>query len=135
MVIPFQPLQARMVRIDAVRRHSYVENVRTAQKAWLAGRLSLARLCAGAGDALHEYASETLSALLTSSGRYGRRTAPWVLEAYVKAIGHTAVAMRDTITDSEARHAVAHTLQTRLLREESRSLDPRRTNPLAARHR
>ena len=135
MVIQFEPLQERLVRVDAVRRHLYLDKVRRSQAAWMAGRIPLTSLCNAAGNALQAYASETLSALLnTSGGNHERRTAPWVREAYLEAISNAAVAMRDTITDSEARHAVAQTLQARLLRAESQFLDARRTRPLAARH-
>lgn len=120
MVIRFEPLQKRLLRADAVRRRSYVEKVRRKYNAWQAGRIPLARLCTDAGDALQQYASETLDAFLTA-GQTSRELEPsvWVLEAYHDGISRAGIAIRDAIADTTARHAVAQTLQERLLRAES----------------
>lgn len=120
MVIRFEPLQKRLLRADATRRRTYVAKVRSAYTAWAAGRVSLERLCSDAGDALQEYASETLDALVGSNGNRDRaEPAPWVLEFYDQSISRAGAAMRDAVADSTARHAVAQTLQERMLRAES----------------
>jgi hypothetical protein len=120
MVIRFEPLQKRLLRVDAGRRRAYVDKVRGVYKAWEAGRISLARLCSEAGTALQDYASETLDALLggTNASREPKPAA-WILDAYHEGISRAGVAIRDAIADSTARHAVAQTLQERMLRAES----------------
>jgi hypothetical protein len=120
MVIRFEPLEKRLLRADAIRRRAYVAKVRSTYDAWAAGRVSLARLCSDAGDALQDYASETLDALAGSANgsRDPEEPARWVLDAYHKGISRAGVEMRDAIADSNARHAVAQTLQERMLRAE-----------------
>jgi hypothetical protein len=120
MVIRFEPLQKRLLRVDAARRRAYVDKVRRTYHAWEAGRISLARLCSEAGTALQDYASETLDALLGGANA-GREPGPsaWVLDAYHEGISRAGAAIRDAIADSTARHAVAQTLQERMLRAES----------------
>jgi hypothetical protein len=121
MVIQFESLQKRLLRADAIRRRAYVAKVQAMYDAWVAGRVSLARLCSDAGDALQDYASETLDALVGSANgsRDPEEPAPWVLDAYQEGISCAGVGMRDVIADSTARHAVAQTLQERMLRAET----------------
>jgi hypothetical protein len=121
MVIQFEPLQTRLLRADAIRRRAYVAKVQAAYDAWVEGRVSLARLCSDAGDALQDYASETLDALVgTANGSPDpEEPAPWVPDAYHEGISRAGVAMRDAIADSTARHAVAQTLQERMFRAEA----------------
>ena len=121
MVIRFEPLQERLLRADANRRRVYVAKVQTTYDAWAAGQIPLSRLCRDAGDALQDYASETLDALVgcANGSRDTEEPAPWVLDAYDEGISRAGIAMRDTIADSTARHAVAQTLQERTLRAES----------------
>lgn len=121
MVIQFEPLQKRLIRVDAVRRRNYVAKVKATYDDWAAGRIPLTRLCSDAGDALQDYASETLDALVGSGNgnREPEEPASWVLDAYHDGISRAGVAMRDAIADSTARHAVAQTLQERMLRAEA----------------
>jgi hypothetical protein len=120
MVIRFETLEKRLLRADATRRRRYVAKVRSAYAAWAAGRVSLERLCNDAGDALQEYASETLDALVGGNATRERPDLPpWVVGAYDQSISRAGAAMRDAVADSTARHAVAQTLQERMLRAES----------------
>ena len=121
MVIRFEPLQERLLRADAIRRRAYVAKVREAYFAWAAGGVSLSRLCSDAGDALQDYAAETLDAFVGSSNgsRESEDPASWVLDAYHEGISRAGIEMRDAIADSTARHAVAQTLQERMLRAEA----------------
>jgi hypothetical protein len=121
MVIQFEPLRKRLLRADAVRRRNYVAKVKATYGEWTAGRIPLTRLCSDAGDALQDYASETLDALVGSANgnRDPEEPASWVLDAYHEGISRAGVAMRDAIADSNARHAVAQTLQERMLRAEA----------------
>jgi hypothetical protein len=121
MVIQFEPLEGRLLRADGVRRNSYVNRLRRVYLAWDAGLVPLDTLCTEAGEALHEYASETLDAFIRAakivdeSDRSG-----WLVHAYRDGISRTAVALRDAVSDLSARHAVAQRLQERLLQAESR---------------
>ena len=120
MVIRFEPLQKRLIRADAIRRRAYVAKVRATYDAWVVGRVSLSRLRGDAGDALQDYAAETLDAFVGSSNGGREPEDPlWVVDAYHEGISRAGIEMRDAIADSTARHAVAQTLQERMLRAEA----------------
>ncbi len=119
MLIRFEPLQKRLLRRDAVRRRSYVAKVRRKYLAWMAGRISLSRLCRGAGEALHDYACEARQTYV--GGTCGNRQceAPaWALDAYHAGISRAGIEMREVIADAGARHAAAQALQDQMLRAE-----------------
>lgn len=119
-VIHFDPLQERLLRTDAFRRHSYVRQVRRQYEAWEAGRVALDGLCAAAGDALRAYASEVLDALLSAAGESHRtELVDWVRDAYYQSIGNAGRAIREAIADSTVRYAVAQRLQEQMLHAES----------------
>jgi hypothetical protein len=119
MVIKFESRRNRLLRADAARRRSYVGKVRARNDAWVAGLIPLANLCSDAGKALEDYAAETLDALLSGVSGQEPGSAGWILVEYQHGISRVGAALRDTIGDPTARHAVAQTLQERLLRVES----------------
>jgi hypothetical protein len=120
MVIRFEPLQKRLLRADAARRRVFVHKVRRTYIAFQVGRIPLAKLCSDAGSALQDYAAETLDALLGAIGTREAELTSWALDVYHDGISQAGVAMRDAVADPAARHAVAQTLQERMLRAESR---------------
>jgi hypothetical protein len=119
MVVRFETRQARQLRLDAARRRKYVERFRLCYECWVAGDVSLADLCAEAGDALDGYAADTIQALCHAGVARSERTG-WIADLYCAGIGSVGTAIRDETADSGARHAVAQTLQERLLRSEMR---------------
>lgn len=85
---------------------------------WAAGKISLDTLCIRAGDAFDACAD----AIFDAVHALPPGEAPASLrQQYRRAVLGAAHAIRDAITDSTARHAVAQTLQTRMLHVESRS--------------
>jgi hypothetical protein len=119
MVVRFETRQARQLRLDAARQRKYVERFRLCYEYWGAGDVSLADLCAEAGDALDGYAAETIQALCRAGIDRHERTG-WIADQYYAGISSVGTAIRDETADSAARHAVAQTLQERLLRAEMR---------------
>lgn len=118
MVIRFEPLQKRLLRLDAVRRRVYVAKVRRKYAAWNSGRIPLSRLCRDAGEALQSYASEARHAYLTVHAGRGSAAPAWAVDAFHEGISRAGVAMREAIEDAAARHAVAQALQEQMLRAE-----------------
>jgi hypothetical protein len=119
MVIKFELRRNRLLHADAARRRSYVGKVRARNDAWVAGLIPLAKLCSDAGKALEDYAAETLDALLSGVSGQEPGSTGWILVEYQHGISRVGAALRDAIGDPTARHAVAQTLQERLLRVES----------------
>ena len=88
---------------------------------WTKGAISLETLCVRAGDAFDECATATFEALRAAGTAADDENAPkWMRQHYRRALLSVAHAIRDAIADSTARHTVAQTLQTRMLRAESR---------------
>lgn len=120
MVIPFEPLEARLRRQTAERAQTCLADFCRRHKVWASGAVPLSRLCTDAGDALDWYAVELFDVLL-SGAHTCDGPAPWVLDMYHEAIAAVAAALRDAVGDAAARHAVAQVLQARVLRIEVRA--------------
>ena len=120
MVLPFESLKARVQRLDDSRRTAAVEEVRACYARWTAGDITLAMLCADAGDALDRFAMDTLDSWLGAiASSRGINLQRWLMDEYPESVGQTANAIRDVIGDRAARHAVAQNLQTGVLQAQS----------------
>lgn len=119
MVVNFETRDARQRRLDSDRQRKYVEQFRTRCAQWSAGDLELAQLCAHAGRAMDGYAVETLYEMRRSGAGDDDR-AERLNGVYCGGLAQVGAAIRDEIVDSSARHAVAQTLQERLLWAEMR---------------
>lgn len=115
-------LKAAQAELDASRRRQSVERFSQLYRAWTAEKQPVTSLCSQAGDVLEDYAIETLGALVRAAAAVPQTAAvtTWIVEQYHSGIGAVGAAIRDAIEDSTTRHAVAQTLQARLLHAESR---------------
>jgi hypothetical protein len=119
MLVPFETCETRHARLDAKRRADYLRRFRSRTRAWATGAVPLDELCTDAGAALEAYATETLD-VLKRAARDPALRASWILQQYLSGISAMGTALRDEISDASARHAVAQTLQERVLRAEVR---------------
>lgn len=118
MVIPFESLEARVHRLDTLRRRTYLDNVRARHEDWAAGKIPLETLSRDAGDAFEAYAAEGFDAILR--GNPSEEPPACLVESYYEGIAALGAAIRDAVLDASARHTVAQVLQERLLRAEIR---------------
>ena len=114
-------VKARLQRETETLRDAALNTVHAQYNLWSTGAVSLDTLCSRAGDAFDQYAAAAFAALLRSGAPSDAEASPnWMREYYRRAIVTVAHAIRDTIAESSPRHAVAQTLQTRMLRAETR---------------
>lgn len=112
---------AELTRQTEALRGKSLRTVQSDQSLWTTGAISLETLCSRAGDAFDACARATFDALRGVENPPDAADAPkWMRQHYRRAVIGVAHAIRDAIGDSNARHAVAQTLQTRMLRAETR---------------
>lgn len=118
----FETIKAQLREAEAQRRQECLEAFRERCGDWACGDCPLSTLCQEAGDALESFALKMLEMLLSSTATVDERTTltAWIVERYHESISVIGAAIRDEIADQHARHAVAQTLQERLLRVELR---------------
>src|SRR5687768_5318859 len=119
-VIPFESAAARASRLDADRRTLCVQRIRTRYKGWEDGQVSIEQLCADAREAMETYVLDTLDSVFGPLPVVpGEEPASALVDQFHQSVAQTAHSVRDAITDSQLRHAVAQLLQTSVLHAES----------------
>lgn len=119
-VIPFESAAARAARLDADRRTLCVQRIRLRYKSWQDGHVTIEQLCAEARDAMETYVLDTLDAVFGPlSLPVGAEPPTELVDQFHQSVAQTAHGVRDIISDSQARHAVAQVLQTSVLHAES----------------
>ena len=129
VLLEFETRSARQARMAASRHWNYLDQFRILCERYRAGESELTVLCAQAGTTLERYSAETLEALRSESRDSGKGPT-WLLNEYHAAITTLAGALRDELCDPSERHALAQTLQERLLRAELRLQPPRQGTSL-----
>jgi hypothetical protein len=119
-VIPFESAAARASRLDADRRTLCVQRIRTRYKGWEDGHVSIEQLCAEAREAMETYVLDTLDSIFGPLPvAPGEEPPAALVDQFHQSVAQTAHSVRDAITDSQVRHAVAQVLQTSVLHAES----------------
>jgi hypothetical protein len=119
-VIPFESAAARALRLDADRRMLCVQRVKTRYKSYADGHVPVEQLCAEAREAMETYVLDTLDAIFGPLALTpGAEPPADLVDQFHQSVAETAHSVRDVISDSQARHAVAQILQTSVLHAES----------------
>jgi hypothetical protein len=126
MVPDWKAVETHLTVVIRECSERYLEGFRLRYDAWARGDIELAELCVEAGDTFDAYAAETLAAALAIATTPSQPTAlaAWVHERYLDGIATLGEAIRDEASDPDVRHALAQTLQHRVIRAELRLLDP-----------
>lgn len=118
MVVPFESRDARLRRLDQIRRQECAQQFHLRFLQWQEADLSARTLCDDAARTFDGYAAQFLDSLRRMGS--GESIDPTIGVRYYDGIFSVATALRDAIDDASARHEVAQTLQERVLRAELR---------------